>query len=78
MKKEDIEKAQEGELEKVTGFQYVPGNICRIDLEMCDGTSLNPDPSPEDCCPRCWGSGVKTPIEGREFCPECGMRIKPI
>ncbi len=76
MKKEDIGRAEEGELEKVTGFQYVPGSICR----------LSPDDEPVAIaevkesfekgaviCPRCEGPMEVRPSDGKWWCPADGL-----
>lgn len=75
MKKEDIDKTKEGELEEVTGFHYVSGK---------GFASLERDPSPEEIreeiqsdlekelCPRDGGE-FKKQKDGRTSCEKCGL-----
>ncbi len=76
MKKEDIDKSQEGELEKVTGFQYVQGSICRLSPDDDEPVSiLELKKSFEKgavICPRCDGPMEVRP-DGMWCCPADGL-----
>jgi len=75
MKKEDIDKTKEGELEEVTGFHYVKGSICRLSPDDDDPPIVISEESIEKgmvSCPRCAGKMEVRP-DGKFWCPQDGL-----
>ncbi len=76
MKVSDIGRAEEGDLEKVTGFQYSPGSICRLSPDDDEPvTILELKKSFEKgaiICPRCEGAMEVRP-DGMWCCPADGL-----
>lgn len=78
MKKEDIDKSQQGKLEELPGekFVYQPGSIFFLGRE----------PTPEEVeeeiedrkksgvCLRCEGTDFRTDEKGCVFCTTCGQK----
>lgn len=77
MKKEDIDRTKEGELEKVTGFQYVSGSICRLSDDDDEPVITSPELKESIdkgvvACPRCEG-GMELRQDGKWWCPKDGL-----